>query len=102
MGGKLVGALHWLHKKEVMKYSTENFACSDKAAEFMFGTKSGVKIINNAIEASKYKYDEAVRNKLRKQLNITDELVIGHVGRFHMQKNHIFIIKVLKEIVRIK
>lgn len=99
MGGRLVGVLHWLHKKEVMKYSTENFACSDKAAEFMFGTKSGVKIINNAIEASKYKYNEAVRNRLRKQLNITDELVIGHVGRFHMQKNHIFIIKVLKEIV---
>lgn len=101
MGGKLVGVLHWLHKKEVMLYSTENFACSDKAAEFMFGTKNGVEIVNNAIEVSKYKYNETVRNKVRNELNITDELVIGHVGRFHTEKNHVFIIKVLKQIVQL-
>lgn len=102
MGGKLVGVLHSLHKKEVVRYATELFACSDKAAEFMFGTnRNKAKIINNAIDASKYKYNEQIRNKVRNELGLKDEFVIGHVGRFHMQKNHEFIIKILKEIVKI-
>ncbi|MFR2767082.1 MAG: hypothetical protein ACLTAI_01295 [Thomasclavelia sp.] len=55
----------------------------------MFGNSSYF-IINNAIDAGKYRFNIEVRNKMRKKLNLSNQLVIVHVGRFNHQKNHPF------------
>lgn len=82
--------------------ATDLFACSKAAGEFYYGkevVESGkVKIIPNAINLEKYKFNEAVRNKIRKELNIEDKFVIGHIGRMAPPKNQIFLLKVFKEI----
>ncbi len=39
-----------------------------------------------------------IREETRRNLNLTDEFVIGHVGRFNPQKNHDFLIEVFNEI----
>ena len=57
------------------------------------------KIINNAIDISKYAYNSTVRDKYRKDLGLEGKLVIGNVGRFHFQKNHLFLIEIFKGIV---
>ena len=102
MGNKLVGILHRLHKKNIEKFITEAFACSKEAAEFMFPKKlDNITIINNAIQAQKYRYNEDIREKVRMEWNVTDEIVIGHVGRFHQTKNHTFIIKILAEVLKL-
>ncbi len=88
------------------KHANHYFACSKAAGEFLFGRKSfsegKVTVINNAIECEKFKYNEAVRNSIRKELGLEDHLVIGHVGRFSEQKNHLFLINVFNELQKQK
>ncbi len=78
--------------------ATDFWACSSEAADFIFGDKisrAKVVIMNNAIDLSKYTYNDAVRNQYRKALGISeDEFVIGNVGRFVYQKNQEFLLKV--------
>ena len=83
--------------------ANEYLACSRYAGIYLFGKrmveKDQVKIINNAIDLNKYKFNNEIRNKLRNELNISnDTLVIGHIGRFVEQKNHDFLIDVFNEI----
>ena len=84
------------------RYATDYFACSELAGRYLFGNKAfdrgDVKIIHNAIDIDKFKFDEVTRKKLRKEFGIKDStVVIGHVGRFVQQKNHTFLVDVFKE-----
>ena len=84
------------------KYATDYFACSELAGRYLFGDKTfdqgKVKIIHNAIDLDKFKFDPEARKKLRKELGIDDKtIVIGHVGRFVKQKNHDFLVDVFNE-----
>ena len=83
-------------------YATDYFACSELAGRYLFGNKTfdrgEVKIIHNAIDIDKFRFDEVARKKLRKEFGIKDStIVIGHVGRFVQQKNHTFLVDVFKE-----
>lgn len=57
-----------------------------------------VKIIKNAIDIEKYKFNEKIRNKVRKELNIQRKFVVGHIGRMMPQKNQIFLLEVFKKV----
>lgn len=75
------------------------FACSKSAAIWMYGKHShSAYIINNAIDAEKFVFNKNMRKDKRKELQIEDKFVIGHVGRFHIQKNHKFLIDIFKEV----
>lgn len=91
-----------LCKPLLKKYATDYFACSEIAGEWLFGKKevqkNNVKVIHNAVDLQKFKFNEDTRNKIRKELGIEDKLVIGHVGRFTTQKNHTFLIDIFNEI----
>lgn len=84
------------------KSATDYFACSKAADEFYYGkeaVKNGlVKVIPNAIDLEKYKFNKAIRDKVRKELNIEDKFVIGHIGRMAPQKNQKFLLQIFKEI----
>lgn len=85
---------HILHKMG-LKYATDFWACSRKAAVFLYGTDEGKVIINNAIELESYRFNTEARNKIRGELNCKENtFVIGHVGRFAEQKNHKYLINV--------
>jgi glycosyltransferase involved in cell wall biosynthesis len=78
-------------------------ACSKIAGINSFGKKAFdegyVKIIPNAIDTARFKFDENMRNGIRQELGIkASTFVVGHVGRFHYAKNHDFLIKVFSEI----
>lgn len=86
-----------------LKIIANRFVASSKeSAEFLFGKKNvklnRVTILNNAIDASKFQFDEAVRKMMRKKLNIENKFVIGHVGRFVPAKNHKFLIDIFNEV----
>lgn len=83
-----------------IKYATERFACGNDAGKYFFGKRSFT-IINNAIDAELFRFNQVGRNRLRKQLNIENKFVIGHIGRFHTPKNHTFIIDVFAEVCRL-
>ena len=77
-------------------------ACSNAAGEWLFG-KETVKsdiffVLPNAICVNDFKFDLKCRSITRKKLGVTDEVLIGHIGRFVTEKNHSFLIEVFKEI----
>lgn len=76
------------------------FACSDAAAEFMFGKRYAEKatLIRNAIEADVFQFDASVRDAVRKEFQFGNKLVVGHVGRLCYQKNTLFLIDIFHEI----
>ena len=83
------------------KNATDYFACSKDAGKWLFGKKidEKLKIIKNGIDIKKYIYDREKFNIVRNELNISEEtLLIGHVGRFDIQKNHNFLIKMVNEL----
>ncbi|WP_066335080.1 glycosyltransferase family 1 protein [Metabacillus litoralis] len=89
-----------LYARNVMKDNpTEYFACSKNAGRWLFGEKKEVKVLNNAVSIDDFKYNEQLRRKIRKELNISDQLVIGHIGRFNKQKNHEFLIDIFNSVI---
>ena len=88
------------------KNATHYFACSEHAGRWLFGSKtfeSGkVKVLNNAIDLSKFAYNEEIRKDVRSKLKLDDKFVVGHIGRFNEQKNHAFLIDIFAEIAKKK
>lgn len=87
--------------KRMFRYSATNyFACSKAASEWMYPPKlwQDVKVIYNGINIEKFKFNKQIREKYRNELDISDNYVIGHIGRFNEQKNHTFLIDIFNEI----
>ena len=80
--------------------STINYACSTEAGRFLYGKKF-FEVIPNAIDCDKFKFSIENRTMIRKKYNINDnDILIGHIGRFNVQKNHTFLLEVFKETVK--
>lgn len=92
-------------KKSIPKLGNTYLACSTGAAKWIFPEKlvdrGLVEIIPNGIDTRKFAYDKNKRNSFRTELGLGKELVIGNIGRFQPQKNHRFVIRILKEVVKI-
>lgn len=88
-----------LYKKSIKKFATRMFACGQKSGEWMFGT-TDFEILPNAIDAKAYSYNPKTRNEVRKEFNLGEDYVIGHVARFSDVKNHVFLINVFEYIAK--
>ncbi len=74
--------------------STNLLACSLKSGRWAFG-KRDFTVLNNAINAAGFSYDEKERRMMRERFGIAQHcLVIGHVGKFYKPKNHDFLLDV--------
>lgn len=81
---------------------THFFACSEEAGQWLFGddviSDLRFRVINNAIEVTKYSFNNEVRKKLRTKLGVQGCFVIGHVGSMRFEKNHEFLIQVFTRV----
>jgi len=88
-------------QKNIRKYADYYFACSAEAGKWLFGdnivNNPNFYIMKNAIEASKFMFNSSIRMKMRKELGLTDQVVVGHIGRLHPSKNHERILNVFQE-----
>lgn len=85
------------YKKRILPYTTHMFTCSEEAGVWLFGKQYCTQFIqmNNAIDAKQFRFDAKKRLSIRSSLNIpSDYLVVGHIGRFHPQKNHKFLLEI--------
>lgn len=84
-------------------FATDKFACGTDAAKWLFGDKDyeagKVTVIDNAIDLSKYAYNESVRHRLREEMNLGQDFVLGNVARLTYQKNQSFLLHLMKELV---
>lgn len=92
---------HTVGKTFYSSAPTEYWACSNKAARFIFNNRHNEKrhfdIIKNGIETDKYIFSEIDRKEIRKKLNISEsQILVGTVGRLSEQKNPDFIINIAK------
>ena len=82
-------------------FANEYWACSEVAGKYLFGIKKYNKgkifILNNAIELGRFDFNSRIRNKIRSQYKIDNKVVVGHVGRFEIEKNHERLIKIFGE-----
>lgn len=86
-----------------IRYTADHlFACSMSAGKWLFGEKALKKenfhILKNAIDTKKFIFNKSIRAEKRQELQVGNRFLIGHVGRFHPQKNHDFLVNVFKEI----
>lgn len=79
-------------------FATDYMACSMLAAEWLFGKntvrRGKVTIVHNAIDVDNFRFNEETRPRVRHELGIENQFVVGHVGRFCYQKNHDFLVDV--------
>ena len=92
--------LKLMFKKRIPSASTHMFACSRAAGEWMFGG-ARFEVLPNAIDTGRFAFSEETRQKTRASLGIGDRLAAGHVGRFYYPKNHAFLLKVFREVLKI-
>lgn len=102
----LKGTITKILRKNLYKKCDRMFACSDLAAEAVFGKKrykeNRVTILPNAVDTKEFLPNEKVRFQIRREYNLEDKFVVGHVGRFHYAKNHAFLLEIFAEVLKEK
>lgn len=83
----------------IIKDSDKLVAVSPEAGKKLFG-KHSFEYIPTWIDKDKYLFSQDARTAIRSKLGLSGEdILIGHVGRFAIQKNHDFMFKVFKKLV---
>lgn len=99
----LLGKVTDLLQRPIRKYATDWFACSAAAAKWFYPesalAEGRVKLIANAVDAAKFRFDPALRRQVRQELELGDQLVIGCVARFRPEKNQAFLVQVLSQLL---
>ncbi len=82
-------------------YATTMMACSKQARDAVFGPwERKTLVLPNAIETDRFRYDQSVRDSIRKSLNIEGNYVIGMVASFSPLKNHRFALEIAEELCK--
>ncbi|MDG5472604.1 glycosyltransferase family 1 protein [Jeotgalibacillus sp. ET6] len=101
-GNSLIRMYKWLAGRNIPKYATDFYACSSKAAAWLFPHHSKTySIIKNGIESERFEFSLENRKEVRKSLQLREEsFLVGHIGRFNKQKNHLFLLDVFHETLK--
>lgn len=99
-GGFAAKMYKWYVGSNIKPNATHLYACSEAAAKWLYG--NGMRnsfILKNGIVTDKFQYTAEDRKQVRNKLQIDeDTLVLGHVGRFSPQKNHLFLLDVFAKV----
>ena len=83
--------------------ATDYWSCGRDAGIYYYGEKrwnaSGF-TLHNAIDVSRFAFRQEEREALRKRHGLENCCVIGHVGRFNLQKNHSRLLDIFAEIAK--
>ena len=79
-------------------FMNQKFTCGIAAARCFFGDKvadaGDYILIPNAIDIERFLFNSDSRKRIREAYGLTDKHVVGHVGRFVVEKNHAFLLDV--------
>ena len=97
--------IHTFLRSRIRSLATVYAGCSKEKAVYLFGEK-GIRsdkwrLIPNTIQTERFRFNEVERKKKREVVGIAeDEILLGAVGHMEKVKNHIFLIGVLKKLIR--
>lgn len=89
--------LHAIGKLLMKAAAAERFACSEKAGRWMYGRQS-FRVIHNAIDIRKFAYRPEASRRIRDEFHLGDARVYGHIANFISSKNHLYLLRIYKEI----
>lgn len=92
--------------KEMLRFSmNEHFVCGLKAGLYYMGKKimgeGKYHFIPNAIDVEKFLFNENTRNNLRNRYDLNNKIIIGHIGRISLPKNHKFLLEIFARLHQI-
>lgn len=78
-------------------YSSYNFAiaCGSEAGQWLFKNRDFF-VLHNGKNLNEFKFNEDMRQKIRKKYKIENKLAIGFVGNLNEQKNIPFLLEIIK------
>jgi glycosyltransferase involved in cell wall biosynthesis len=84
--------------------ATDYWSCGRDAGIYYYGEKrwneSGF-ILRNAIDVSRFAFRQEDRERLRQLYGLEKCFVVGHVGRFNVQKNHSRLLHIFTETAKV-
>lgn len=89
--------IHLMLRPVLNAVANVKLAPSMLAAEYTFGRRAAhrkVHLLHNGVDLRVFAYDREGRSQVREEFSLENRLVVGHVGRFHRQKNHEFLLNV--------
>lgn len=93
------GAIHRLGRVRYACAPDVRLACSEDAGRYLFGSRPFT-VLKNGIDVGRFAFDGGQRAVARDALGISDEvLLFGAVGRIDAQKNPVFQVAILRELV---
>lgn len=92
--------IHLLGKRITRNGDYVRFTNSSLSSDFMFGKGVKSELVYNAIDTEKFSFHQEIRDKVRAEQHCGDETVVGFVGRFMLQKNPVFMIRVFAEFLK--
>lgn len=101
-GNDLKGFIKSLLLKLAPLFANRFFACGQNAGKFLFRNHDFL-VVNNAADLGRFYFSPTKRTSVRQEFSIKDDsLVIGHIGRFNIQKNHLFLLDVFFEVLKLQ
>lgn len=89
-------AVNAVLKYPMMWLADECLACSLVSGDWLYG-KHPYRVLNNAIDLGKYRFDPEQREAYRKEFQVQpEEFLIGHIGHFTAPKNHFFLVDIFR------
>ena len=83
---------HYIMKAPLNRQLTVAVACSKEAGKWLYTGR--FTILNNGIDSANYVFDEHARTEYRRELDLENSFVIGHIGYMSDEKNQRFIIAI--------
>lgn len=88
-------------------FSTHRLGCSEAANTYMYGRSwtrdENSRVIKNGIHVERYRHTGCDRTELQKRLGLPEgKLHFLTVGRMSEQKNSLFVVEVMKELMKIR
>ncbi len=91
--------INWILRPVMNVFSNYKVACGKKAGIWLYKNKKHL-VLDNGIYAEKYIFSKNIARDIRKELKVSDCIVIGHVGNFEHVKNHEFLLDLFAELVK--
>ena len=102
----LLNCLNFIGKQFLYKMGTDFYGCSGMAGKWIFPQKivhsSHFHVIKNAVDTQKFAFSAEKRKEVRQSLHLEEKFVVGDVGFFSFQKNHVFLLEVFRQLLRQK
>lgn len=95
--GRLV-FLSRLFRGILYRQADVRLSCGREASIWLYGTEKNVTVIPIPVACGRFRFDEKVRDALRKREDLESKQVYLHVGRFDTVKNHRFLMDIFREI----